>query len=727
MLQLLQNLNDGTTTLTDLPAPGSRPGAVLLRTTRTLVSAGTERMLVNFGKAGWLGKARQQPEKVRAVFNKVRTDGLMPTIRAVQAKLEQPIAIGYCQVGVVVGDTRKTKGVEPRPENSELGSSGEQASDPELSSFQPGDRVVSNGPHSEMVSVSARLCARIPDEVSDDAATFTPLAAIALEGIDLLGIKSGDKVVVTGLGLIGQLAARILKARGCEVMGTDPSSARRGLAAHHGVISSTGDPVVKAMAWSGGKGVTAVLITASTASNELVNQAARCCQYRGKVVLVGVVGLQLNRADFYANEISFQVSCSYGRRNHAGPGSVRANFDAVLSLMASRQLSVDDLITHQFSFEDAGTAYLTLNDPTSLGILMKYERGIGEDALLSRCIQFRTEHPTQRAGSGESLRLALIGAGNFASRTLLPALRHTGGAADLVTVASSQGAAAYLIGKGFGAAIATTDVDSVLGDKTLSAVLLTTRHDAHAQQALDALRAGKHVWVEKPLALSLEELDAMNKELDVGSESGSTAKPLLVVGFNRRFSPLAAAVRKLISSNRGPWTIKATINAGRLPYDHWTLDPVTGGGRIVGEGCHWVDLIRYFSGSPIESVTCTRRDTDGQDGGTFELRFRNGGVGIFDYRTDFAATVPKETIVVSGPAGEVTIHNWTRLSSNGLGRVRIDKLRHSSQTKGHPEALSAFFAAIRVGRPPIPYDEIFEVSRWAIVMQAMKEAENVSA
>lgn len=740
MRQLLQHLSDGRTVLLDVPAPGPRCGAVLVRTTRSLVSAGTERMLVSFGKAGWLGKARQQPEKVRAVVAKIRSEGLFSTIRAVQAKLAQPIPLGYCQVGKVVAVGRLTEDRGQRTEDPPLlglGTASRGQTTDRSAYFNVGDRVVSNGPHAEIVSVSERHCTRIPDDVSDETATFTPLAAIALEGIDLLGVSAGDKVVVTGLGLIGQLAVRILRARGCEVLGFDPSEARRALAVRHGAVPGAGDPVAVAMTWSGGKGVAAVLITASTPAHEVVNQAARSCRYRGKVVLVGVVGLQLNRADFYANEVTFQVSCSYGRRDHAGPGSVRANFNSVLELMAVGQLPVDDLITHRYPLADVGQAYAALGDSAALGIVLSYDGGSdvrrqrtedgqqeaegGErtkEDVLSRTVELMDKSQEQ----GAMPRVALVGAGNFATRTLLPALRSAAVPSRLATVASNQGASAYLTAKQFGAHVATTDVVKVLAHPEIEAILLTTRHDAHSGQVLAAMRAGKHVWVEKPLCLNLNELS----EIESVIKSAAIRPPILMVGFNRRFSPMARAVRNLMAQNRGPWRMVATINAGRLPQDHWTLDPVQGGGRIVGEGCHWVDLFRYLAGQSIRLVRCTRRDTDGQDGGCFELEFGDGSVGVLDYRTDLPPQMPKELIEVHGPAGQAVIRNWARLKATGLGRPRIAGLLHRSHTKGHPEALTAFLHAVQGGPAPIPLDEILEVSRWCIAMQSMRVKEVIT-
>lgn len=795
MRQLLQSLRDGRTVLTDVPSVGDSRGNVLIRACRSLVSAGTERMLVDFGKSGWLGKARAQPEKVRAVLNKVRAEGAIATWQAVRAKLDQPIPLGYCNVGVVAGGDEvnsrmvKSSNGTADAQVEELASSETDAvssfglsttppldhSTGDAIGFAPGDRVVSNGPHAEVVSVSKKLCARIPDSVNDDAATFTPLAAIAWEGIGLMNVSAGDKVIVTGLGLIGQLAVRILRACGCDVLGIDPAADRRALAEQHGAttVPADSDPVSAALSWTKGEGVAGVLITASTSSNAVISHAARSCRYRGKVVLVGVVGLQLNRADFYRNEVSFQVSCSYGRRDHTGPGSVRANFERVLGWMAEGKLPVEDLITHRFAFENAPAAYEKLADRSALGILLEYggrrtddrgrsqarieqevtegtegsEQGLlavnGELGMVNSSAQSPiTKHQsrgslfsrtiTLREASAKNgvPRVALIGAGNFAGRTLLPALAKIEPAPTLSTVVSNQGASAYILAEKFGARRASTDEGVVYSDPEIDAVFITTRHDNHAEQTLTTFQAGKHVWVEKPLCLTLEELRALERAVSGAGnrslETNRATSPTLMVGFNRRFAPMAVKLREASRNRGGVLELRMTINAGRIDPDHWTLNPKSGGGRIVGEACHFIDLSRYLIGQPISEVRCTRRDEDGQDGGCFELGFASGARATIDYRTDLPPHVPKELIQASGQGWTATIHNWATLTSSGLNGLKIGSRWSRSPKKGHPEALKAFLGAVGGGATPVPADEIFEVSRWAIVMQGMRVGDVVN-
>ncbi len=687
MLQLLQNLRDGRTVLEEVPAPGPSAGSLLIQTSRSLVSAGTERMLVNFGKAGWLGKTRQQPEKVRAVWAKVRAEGLLATLSAVRSKLNQPIPLGYCQVGRVL-DAGGADWV------------------------RTGDRVLSNGPHAQVVSISQGMCAKIPDSVDDESATFTPLASVALQGINLLETKVGDKVVVMGLGLIGQLAVRVLQAAGCEVMGFDPSAERRKLAERFGarIAADGADPVTAALSWSDGQGVRGVLITASTSSHELVSQAARSCAPRGKVVLVGVVGLQLNRADFYSREVMFQVSCSYGARDTRSPHSAQRNFRRVLDWMAEGRLPVADLITHRSPFTEAPLVYAALNDPKALGIVLDYEKGT-TDTLLARTVELR---------SVPAAAVAVIGAGNFTTRTLLPALARQQPPVPIATIVSERGLSAAHAARTFTAARASTDVGVVLADTSVSAVFITTRHDAHAAQACTALAAGKHVWVEKPLALGLPDIEA------VAAAAGNSGK-LLMVGFNRRFAPMAVRVRQALAKRSGVFRLNVQVNAGRLEREHWALDPRTGGGRIVGEGCHFIDLLRFLAGAPIVAAHCRRRDADGQDGGCFELEFGDGSKGTIDYRTDLPAHVPKEIITVSGAGFTAEIHNWSRVTASGLPGASAAAGWGRESRKGHREAIQAFLEAIRTGaNPPIPGAEILEVSRWAVRLQAMGTGESAT-
>jgi predicted dehydrogenase len=667
--QLIQYLGSGRTELLDVPAPGPRRGRLLVRAQRSLVSLGTERMLVEFGRGGWLSKARQQPEKFRAVLAKIRSEGLFPTLAAVRSKLAQPIPLGYCHVGEVL-DVGQAPG------------------------FAVGDLVVSNSPHAEVVSADPAFAARVPAGVSAEHAAFTPLAAVALQGLRLVSPQKGETVVVMGLGLIGQLAVRLLRARGVEVVGIDPDESKRAAAAQAGATawdSTTPLPLVLA------SGAAGVLITASTSSDEPVNLAARLCRRRGRVVLVGVTGLSLNRADFYANEVSFQVSRSYGSADLADPSSARANFDEVLGLMAAGTLDVAPLLTSSHSFADAPQIYDDLRRPGAFGLVIEY--AVSNEAL-ARTLP-GVDWDTRTTGG-----IGIIGCGNFASRVLIPALRAAGASPSVF--ASANGLTAKLLAGP--AATSTTDSSALLDHPGVSSVFIATRHDEHGELARTALLDGKSVWVEKPLALTEADLDAT---LAVARASSST----LAVGFNRRFAPLAVRLRAALAAKSGLRRFTVDVNAGRLPADHWTLDPRQGGGRIVGEACHFVDLLRFLSGSAIVSARALSRDVDGQDGGCFELTFANGDVAKLNYRTDLPAYLPKERIAVEGEGYSAVIDNWRSLRSTNLaGASAIPAwLGGPARGKGHAEALAAFLAGTAV-----PLAEIEEVSRWSIRMQEMR-------
>ena len=665
MRQLIQHLGSGRTELLAVPAPGPRRGRLLVRAQRSLVSLGTERMLVEFGRGGWLSKARQQPEKFRAVLAKIRSEGLFPALAAVRSKLAQPIPLGYCHVGEVL-DAGQVPG------------------------FAVGDLVVSNSPHAEVVSADPAFAARVPAGVSADHAAFTPLAAVALQGIRLVSAQPGETVVVMGLGLIGQLAVRLLRARGVEVVGIDPDESKRNVAAQAGATAwNPSMPLPSALA----AGAAGVLITASTASDEPVNQAARLCRRRGRVVLVGVTGLSLNRADFYQNEVSFQVSRSYGSADSADPSSARANFEEILALMAAGELDVAPLLTSRHLFEAAPKIYDDLRRPGAFGLVIEFAV---PDAGLAR---------TLSGGNRDSRTVGVIGCGNFASRVLLPELRRQGASPSVFV--SANGLSAQLLAGS--AATATTDVAALLDHPGLAKVFIATRHDEHGELARASLASGKSVWVEKPLALTEADLDAT---MAVASASAS----VLAVGFNRRFAPLAVRLRTALAAKSGLRRFTVDVNAGRLPADHWTLDRRQGGGRIVGEASHFVDLLRFLSGSTIVSARALSRDVDGQDGGCFQLTFANGDVANLNYRTDLPAHLPKERIAVEGEGYSAVIDNWRSLRSTNLsGASALPAwLGGPARGKGHAEAVGAFLAGTTV-----PLAELEEVSRWSIRMQGM--------
>ena len=704
MKQVLQSLKDGTTTLEDIPVPRAGNGSLLIRTDISLVSAGTERMLVKFGKSNLLSKARQQPDKVKMVLDKARTDGIAATYDAVKSKLDQPLALGYCNTGHVVETGHGVVG------------------------FKPGDRVVSNGKHAEYVAVPKNLCARIPVNVSFEEASFTVLGAIGLQGIRLANPTLGECVVVTGLGLIGLMAVQMLRAQGCRVLGIDFDDNRLALARQFGAATvnpGKGENVLQAAAaFSRGHGVDAVIITAATDSNEPVRQAAHMCRKRGRIVLVGVVGLNLSRDDFYEKELTFQVSCSYGPGRYDSTyeeggndypiGFVRwteqRNFEAVLDLMAAGMLDVKPLISHRFEMAQAAEAMnlLTSSEP-ALGILLNYPRSAdGEEAALERVVMLDAARPKASKGS-----VAFLGAGNYASRMLIPAFRAAG--ADLATVISSGGISAVHSGKKFGFREAATEATDALTNTDIDTMVIATRHDAHAKQVLEALRAGKHVFCEKPLCLTLDEL----AEIEV--EKAKRPEQHLMIGFNRRFAPHVLQIKELIDPLDLPKNFVITVNAGYIPVSHWTQDPAVGGGRIIGEACHYIDLLRHLAGAEIVSHSALALGDHPalevrNDKVSILLGFADGSVGVVNYLANGHNAVPKERLEVFVGGRVLQLDNFLKLRGYGWGG--FSKMNLWSQDKGNNACAAAFIKAIRDGAAPIiPLGEILEVSRAAIEIE----------
>ncbi len=656
-------------------------------------------MLVEFGKAGWIEKARQQPDKVSMVLDKIKTDGLLPTIEAVFNKLDQPLPLGYCNVGQVMDTGAGVTG------------------------FAKGDRVASNGKHAEIVSVPVNLAARIPDDVSDEAASFTVIAAIALQGIRLVQPTLGEAVVVTGLGLIGLITVQLLRAQGCRVLGLDFDAEKLALAKQFGAevadLSAGDDPVAVAQRFSRGRGVDAVIIAASTKSNEPVHQAALMSRKRGRIVLVGVTGLELSRADFFEKELTFQVSCSYGpgrydtnyeERGQDYPfGYVRwteqRNFEAVLDMMSDGRLDVLPLISHRFSIVEAEKAYeLVGGSGSSLGILLEYS-GVQLNQA-ARTVQFGsplTSSPSPTIGRGS---VSFIGSGNYSTAVLIPAFKAAG--ARLRSVASSTGVSGVHAGRKFYFEETTTDTDRLFTDAETNAIVVTTRHDSHARFVKQALQTGKHVLVEKPLCLTLEELT------DIESQYASLVNPpILMVGFNRRFAPQVQRIKQLLAGATGPKSFVMTVNAGATALEHWTQDREVGGGRILGEACHFIDLLRFLAGEPITGHQRMAMDSATQDTVTLQLSFANGSIGTIHYFANGSKAFPKERLEVFAGGRVLQLDNFRKLT--GFGWPGFSKMNLWRQDKGHKACAQSFVKAIQVGLlSPIPVSEIFEVSRVSI-------------
>lgn len=696
MKQILQSLKDGTTQVADIPAPAASPGSLLIQTSRTLVSAGTERMLIDFGKGNLLQKALQQPDKVRQTLEKIKTDGLASTINTVLNKLDSPLPLGYCNVGRVVEAGTRTTG------------------------FALGDRVVSNGKHAEYVAAPQNLCAKIPDEVDDDSATFTVIGAIALQGIRLLQPTLGETIVVTGLGLIGLVAVQLLRAHGCRVIGVDFDPAKLALAREFGAqtvnLKAGEDPVSYAERFTRGRGVDGVLITASTKSNEPIHQAATMCRKRGRIVLVGVVGMEMSRADFYEKELSFQVSCSYGpgrydveyeEKGHDYPfGFVRwteqRNFEAILDMLADGRLDFKPLISHRFPVDAAAEAYALISSGSPLGVLLEYPEAEA-DAVPARTIEVPLAQPKPAtATAAAAAAVGFIGAGNYATAVLIPAFART--SARLQAVSSASGVSAVHVAKKFGIHRASTDSQALLADDSINAVVITTRHDSHAYWVCQALAHGKHVFVEKPLALDRTQLAEIEQTVAAHPDQ------LLMVGFNRRYAPHVVAARRALAAKPGPKSFIMTVNAGAIPADHWTQDPAVGGGRIIGEGCHFIDLLRHLAGAPITSTRAAAMETGGiRDTVVITLTFADGSIGTVNYFANGNKAFPKERLEIFAGGGILQLDNYRYLRSYNWPGIGNDRLWR--QDKGQQQCAHAFVAAIDSGNREalIPFVELKEV------------------
>ena len=704
MKQIIQNLKNGETSLIEVPSPKVSHGNLLIHTTVSLISAGTERMLVDFGKAGYLAKARQQPDKVKEVLAKVKTDGLATTYEAVQSKLSQPIALGYCNVGEVV----------------EVGSG--------VEGFAIGDRVISNGNHSEVVSVPKNLCARIPDNVSDEQASFVVLAAIGLQGIRLTNPTLGEHIVVIGLGAIGLLTVQMLRAQGCRVLAIDVQDERLKLAAQVGALTanpSAGEDVLSvADKFSRGQGVDAVIITASTKSHDVVSQAAKMCRKRGRIILVGVVGLNLVRDDFYEKELSFQVSCSYGpgrydpdyeEAGHDYPiafvrWTQQRNFEAVLDLMSSGVVDALPLISHRVPLEKAPDLYQKISDgDQGLGMILQYSSHASARAV--KTIALPTLSSSKRRVT-DSVVVGFIGAGNYGSRVLIPAFKAAG--AELHSVVTSGGLSGSVHGAKSGFEYSSTDINAVINNDSIDTIAIVTRHDSHSNLVCQGLQAGKNIFVEKPLAIDRAGLDAIKAQyLNQQNVSYDGPNCHLMVGFNRRYSPHITKMKSLLVTVNEPKSIIMTMNAGHIPPNHWVHDSEVGGGRIIGEACHYIDLMRFLVGSEIISSSARSMGqlVSGKindDNAVITLGFSDGSFGTINYLSNGSSSYPKETIEVFSAGRVLALDNFRVLK--GYGWSSFKALRTWRQDKGQKACVEAFLSGIRSNKPAIPFSELLAVT-----------------
>lgn len=699
MKQIIQDLKSGETILEEVPVPMVKSGSLLIKTTRTLVSLGTERMLVEFGKANLIDKARQQPDKVKQTLDKLKTDGIMPTLEAVFNKLGQPLPLGYCNVGKVVAVGRG------------------------VTDFQVGDRVASNGNHAEYVCVPQNLVAKIPDNVSDDEASFTVIGSIALQGIRNLNPQLGETIVVVGLGLIGLVAAQLLKSNGCNVIGTDYDQQKVDLANSFGVTAINPgkgvDPVKFVEEYTNSVGADGVLITASAKSDEVIHQACLMSRKRGRIVLVGVIGLNMRRDDFYKKELTFQVSCSYGagrydedyeNKGHDYPFAYvrwteKRNFQAILGAISNGGLNVKSLITETVDLENYNEIYGDMRKKGSIASILKYP----EDTPQNRVVKVAETHVS--AGGG---KIGIIGAGNYTSATVVPCL--TKAQAKIKYIASAGGLTAKVMAKKAGAEMATSDYHEILNDPEVGMVIITTRHNLHAPMVKEVLEAGKSVFVEKPLCLKPEELDEIGEAYKKAGKSVT-----LTVGYNRRFSPYAVKLKQMIGD--GPKNIIATMNAGFIPPEVWVHDLEVGGGRIIGEACHFIDLCSYLAGSKVTAVCMNAMGENPQentDNATILLKYENGTNAVINYFANGSKSYPKERIEVFSQERVFILDNWRKLE--GFGAKGFSKMK-GSMDKGQKDEFRMLNERLQTGGAAlIPFESIENTTKATFAaIQSLKE------
>jgi predicted dehydrogenase/threonine dehydrogenase-like Zn-dependent dehydrogenase len=694
--QVVQQVRSGETEVYEIPAPVVGPREVLVDTRTSVISAGTERYVVELAKKSLFGKARSRPADVRRVLQKMKSEGIANTLQQVKAKLDEPLGLGYSAAGVVI------------------------ACGAAVRDFRPGDRVAAAGPHAGVFALGHNLCAHVPSGVTFEQAAYTSIASIALQGVRLAHATVGDTVLVIGLGLLGQICVSILKAQGCRVFGTDLNEARLTLAADMGADAvATGSPLSEIERFSRGHGVDAVIITAATASNEPIEFAAEACRAKGRIVLVGVTGLELPRAPFFKKELEFTVSSSLGPGRgdplYEDKGvdypigyarwTAQRNMTAVLDLMAAGKLPVERLTTHWFAIDRATEAYdLVMSRAESyLGIVLDYPAT--EYPAVRRCELIRRHTTAKR----DNLRVSVVGAGNFARLVMLPALRQQGGI-HWRGICTAKGLTAVQSGRGTGFEYATTELDEICADEQTDVVFITTRHNLHASMVIACLRAGKHVFVEKPMCISGEQLDEISECVTSLGPGG----PILTVGFNRRFTAAAEHVRRFMDKCE-PMTIGYRFAPGAIPAEHWTQDSDTGGGRIIGEACHAIDTCVALAGAlPVrvyaESLSMESGGDITDDKVLIIMKHENGCVSNVSYQAGGDKAFPSERIEVFGGGRTAVVDNWNRVELWSGGNCRRTS---GAKDKGHSSEFARFLAVCREGGAwPISWQELHAVS-WA--------------
>ncbi|WP_428938304.1 bi-domain-containing oxidoreductase [Fontivita pretiosa] len=701
MKQILQSYRSGELWLAEVPAPALRAGGAIVQTAASLVSAGTERMIVTLARKSLVGKAMARPDLVRRIIRKIRAEGFTAAMDKALARLDAPIALGYSCAGTVIEVGQGVAG-----------------------ELQVGDRVACGGAgyatHAELNYVPRNLLARIPQNVSFEDASFTTVGAIAMQGVRQADVRLGECVVVIGLGLVGLLTVQILKAAGCRVLGCDLDAGRCSLARQCGADDAVGRERLResAAAMSGGHGADAVIITAATASNQPIDDAAEICRVKGRVVVVGMVGMQIPREPFYRKELDLRLSMSYGPGRYdphyeeGGQdypiGYVRwteqRNMSSFLELLSAGKVTPGRLITHRFGIDDAMRAYELLEHGSEpcLGMVINYPTHAAPTKA-ARAVELR---PIRAIGRADRIGVGLIGAGNFARGVLIPHLLKLDGL-ELVGVCTATGMTATQAAQKFGFARATTEVSDLLEDRRIGAIFIATRHDSHARLVCQALAAGKHVFVEKPLCMTPQELEQIERAVE------ASPGVCLMVGFNRRFSPHTQAIRQAFASRGTPMMIGYRVNAGVAPRDSWLQDRSIGGGRIIGEVCHFVDWCEAVIGStPVQvQAECIATDDarfNAQDNLVVTMRYGDGSVATIQYVSLGPGELPKERAEVFAAGGAAILDDFRLTTFYGIRRATVK----TRQDKGFAGELSAFVTAVRDGgSPPIPLQSMARSTR----------------
>jgi predicted dehydrogenase/threonine dehydrogenase-like Zn-dependent dehydrogenase len=725
MKQLLQNIRSGETSVVEVPIPTPQAGEVLVCSAASLVSAGTERMLVEFAEKSLLGKARSRPDLVRQMMDKSRREGLLTTVEAAFNRLDQPMPLGYSSAGTIVA----------------LG--------PGVEGYRAGQRVACAGGgyavHAEYVSVPVNLITPLPDQVDFESAAFTTLGAIAMHGFRLAETQLGERIAVIGLGLLGLLAVGIAHAAGCQVLGIDLDPQRVALAEKMGALAVPRDQAEEtALSFSRGRGCDSVLICADTSSSDPVELAGLIARDRARVVAVGAVGLHIPRKIYYEKELTFLNSRSYGPGRYDPAyeeggkdypiGYVRwtegRNMEALVELLAGDRLDVHPLISHRFPIEDAPEAYELITGKRAepfLGVLLTYPHP--DEIPANKIVENArvASRPAESKSETQQVALGVLGAGNFATAVLLPALHDLPGL-ELVGIASASGSSAQHAARRFTFRYATSDENQIIHDSQVNTIAILTRHNLHARQVLAGLRAGKHVFCEKPLALTPGELDEIAQVLQGEGEPANNI-PLLMVGFNRRFAPLAQRLQAFIAGRKEPLVAHYRVNAGYIPLTHWLHDQEQGGGRIIGEGCHFVDFLTYLVGQAPLSVSAQALADGGryrEDNAVLTFTFPDGSLGTVSYLANGDKAFPKERVEVFTGGRVAVLDDYRTLEMVRDGRREIVRSR-LRQDKGHRAEWQVFSTAIRTGgSAPIPYEHLFGVTRATFAaVEALRTTEKV--